>query len=128
MIHIADLRKNRSFDRFSGHFTPIRPTNHRRERNGLPTSWYPGNVFGPQRPLATVRPPHAPRRRPPEPARSGRTRTLPRWLLPATDRPIAKNRTDPISTSGSSISVCHRTRRFLRTKSFVPLHSPPLTR
>ena len=35
---------------------------------------------------------------------------------PATDRPIAKNRTGPISTSGSSISVCHRTRRFLRTK------------
>ena len=27
-----------------------------------------------------------------------------------------------------SIPVYHRTRRFLRTKSFVPLHSPPLTR
>jgi len=54
--------------------------------------------------------------------------TLPRWLPPATDRPIAKNRTGPISTSGSSISVCHRTRRFLRTQSFVPLQSPPLTR
>ena len=47
--------------------------------------------------------------------------TLPRWLLPATDRPIAKNQTGPISRSGSSISVCHRTSRFLRTKSFVPL-------
>jgi hypothetical protein len=46
--------------------------------------------------------------------------TLPRWLLPATERPIAKNQTGPISRSGSSISVCHRTRRLLRTKSFVP--------
>ena len=52
---------------------------------------------------------------------------LPRWLLPATDRPFAKSRTGPISASESSISVCHRTRRFLRTKQFVPLHSP-LTR
>ena len=29
MIHIADLRKNRLFDPFSGRFTPIRPTDHR---------------------------------------------------------------------------------------------------
>ena len=56
--------------------------------------------------------PHAPRRPPLGPAGSGRAQTLPRWRLPATDRPIAKNRTGPISTSGSSISVCHRTRRF----------------
>src|SRR5271157_4729800 len=47
--------------------------------------------------------PHAPRRPPLGPAGSGRAQTLPRWLLPATDRPIAKNRTGPISTSGPSI-------------------------
>ncbi len=63
---------------------------------------------------------HAPRRHPLGPAGSGRAQTLRRWLLPATDRPIAKKRTGPISTSESSISVCHRTRRFLRTKQFVP--------
>jgi hypothetical protein len=67
-------------------------------------------------------------RRPPGPAGSGRAQTLPHWLLPDTDSRFGKDPRGPISTSGSSISVCHRTRRFLRTKSFVPLHSPPLTR
>src|SRR5271165_1192019 len=67
-------------------------------------------------PLASRSTPPAPRRPPPEAAESGRAQTLPRWLLPATDRPIAKIRTGPISTSGPSISVCHLTRRFLRTK------------
>ena len=63
-------------------------------------------MFGPQRPPATVRPPHTPRRRPPEPARSGRTRTLPRWLLLATDREFPKTERGPISTSEPSISLC----------------------
>jgi hypothetical protein len=53
------LRKNRLFDPFSGRFTPIRPTNQRRERKGHPVSrtretWLVPNVH-----LATVLPPHA---------------------------------------------------------------------
>ena len=50
MSHVADSPKNRHFEPISGRFTPIRLTNHRRERNGLPTSWHPGNVGGPHRP------------------------------------------------------------------------------
>src|SRR5271157_871144 len=83
-------------------------------REGPRTFWDPGNVFGPQRPLATVRPPHAPRRRPPEPARSGRTRTLPRWLLPATYREFPKTERGPISTSEPSISLCAEPGGFCR--------------
>ena len=48
MGHVAYSSKNRLFEPVSGHFTPIRPTNPRRERHGLPT-------------LATVLPPTAPR-------------------------------------------------------------------
>ena len=36
--------------------------------------------------LATMLSPHAPRRHPPWPAGSGRAQTLPRWLLPSTNR------------------------------------------
>ena len=50
MGHVACSPKNRLFEPFSGRFTPIRPTNHRRERNGLPT-------------LATVLPPPTPNQR-----------------------------------------------------------------
>jgi len=41
--------------------------------------------------------PHSPLppRRPPGPAGSGPAQTLPRWLLPDTDRPIVKDRTGP---------------------------------
>jgi len=48
MGHVAYSPKNRLFEPVSGRFTPIRPTNPRRERHGLPT-------------LATVLPPPAPR-------------------------------------------------------------------
>jgi hypothetical protein len=48
MGHVAYSSKNRLFEPVSGHFPPIRPTNPRRERHGLPT-------------LATVLPPPAPR-------------------------------------------------------------------
>jgi len=34
-------------------------------------------------------------RRPPGPAGSGHAQTLPRWLLPSTDRRIGKDRTEP---------------------------------
>jgi len=43
-------------------------------------------------PLATVLSLHAD---PPRPAGSGRAQTLPRWLLPSTDRRIGKDRTGP---------------------------------
>ena len=48
MGHVAYSPKNRLFEPVSGRFTPIRPTNPRRERHGLPT-------------LATVLPPPASR-------------------------------------------------------------------
>ena len=48
MGHVAYSPKNRLFEPVSGRFTPIRPTNPRRQRNGLPT-------------LATVLSPPAPR-------------------------------------------------------------------
>jgi len=64
MSHVADSPKNRHFEPISGRFTPIRLTNHRRERNRLPTTWHPGNVGGPHRPLATVLPSPAPRSTP----------------------------------------------------------------
>ena len=50
MSHVADSPKKRHFVPISGRFTPIRPTNHRRERNGPPTAWHPGNVGGSHRP------------------------------------------------------------------------------
>ena len=48
MGHVAYSPKNCHFEPVSGRFTPIRPTNPRRQRNGLPT-------------LATVLSPPAPR-------------------------------------------------------------------
>ena len=52
-------------------------------------------------------------------------KTLPRWLLPATDRPIAKNRSDPISTSGPSIFSMSPKQAILRTNQSVSPRSPP---
>ena len=51
-------------------------------------------------PLATRHSPLATRHSPLPPT------TLPRWLLPDTDRRIAKTERGPISTSGPSISLC----------------------
>ena len=123
-IPIQELRRNRprsifpQKSPFRAHFRAFypHPAHESAPRaDGLPTFWH-RNAVASFDSLATVLPPPAPHR-PPGPAGSGPVQTLPRWLLPATDRPIAKNRTGPISTSGSSISVCHRTRRFLRAKS-----------
>ena len=47
----------------------------------------------PQR--STLHAPRHPRRHPPGPAGAGRAQTLPRWLLPGTNRRIAKDRTGP---------------------------------
>jgi len=50
MGHVAYSPKNRLFEPFSGRFTPIRPTNQRRERHGLPT---PATVLPPPTPRQT---------------------------------------------------------------------------
>ena len=60
-----------------------------------------------QWPLATILSPLATIScRPPGPAGSGRAQTLPRWLLPATDCRIAKDRMGLIWPSGPSILLC----------------------
>ena len=58
--------------------------------------------------------------RPPGPAGSGRAQTLPRWLLPATDCRIAKDRMGLIWPSGPSILIMHRARQFLWKIQSVP--------
>ncbi len=59
----------------------------------------PGSSFRNVTPSESVKAPSLatrhPSRRPLGPVGSGRAQTLPRWLLPATDRPIAKDRTGP---------------------------------
>ena len=44
---------------------------------------------------STLHAPRHPRRHPPGPAGAGRAQTLPRWLLPGTNRRIAKKRPGP---------------------------------
>ena len=52
-----------------------------------------------------------------------------RWLLHATDRRIGKDRTGPdLDERRRLYSVCHRTRRFLRTNQSVSSRSPPPNR
>src|SRR5271166_5577448 len=111
MSHVADSPQNRHFEPISGRFTPIRPQIIAASGMGYPILGTRETWVVPTVPLATVLPSHAPRSTPDQRGEVVH-RTSPPWLLPATDRPIAKNRTGPISTSGSSISVCHRTRRF----------------
>ena len=80
MGHVAYSSKNRLFEPVSGHFSPIRPTNPRRERNELPT-------------LATVLPPPASR---PTPNLRGEVvcrPSLSRWLPPTTDSRVPRDRT-----------------------------------
>ena len=56
---------------------------------------------------------HAPRRRPQGPAGSGRAQTLPRWLLPDTDRRIAKDTARPNYADWSSSFSMSPDGRFL---------------
>ena len=71
------------------------------------------------RPLSSRPTLHAPRRH----QRGQAVRRPSRWFLHATDRRIGKNRTGPDLDEHPSISLCHRNRRFLQTKSirFFPL-------
>ena len=52
MSHVADSPKNRHFEPISGRFTPIRPTNQRRERKGLTHFLAPGKRGWPPTPIA----------------------------------------------------------------------------
>jgi len=82
MSHVADSRKNRPFDPISGPFQGVLPPSgpRIRARKRPPAFWHKGNVVGLFRlsfstPLLSRHSP--PRRRPPEPAGSGRAQTLP---------------------------------------------------
>ncbi len=117
MIHVVDFEKTAFSTLFRGVLPPLGPQisaeSGRATQSLAPGE--PGWPPTPTRPLFSRPTPHAPRLTPHQRGQVLRGPS-PRWLLPATDRPIAKNRTGPISTSGPSISVCHRTRRFLPTK------------
>ena len=106
MGHVAYSSKNRLFEPVSGHFSPIRPTNPRRERNELPT-------------LATVLPP-ASRPTPPSGVRLGADPPSPAgYRLPPTAE-FPETGPGTISTSGPLYySVCHRTRRFVRANQTI---------
>ena len=134
MSHVADSPKSRHFEPISGRSTPSGPQISAKSGSG-------GSLLGtretwiiPTVPLATVlltphasRPTlHAPRQT------SGVEWCADPPLATACHRPPnCQKSKGPDLYERLSISVCHRTRRFLRTKSFnqfVPLHSPPLTR
>jgi len=55
-------------------------------------------------------------------------RPSPRWLLPATDHLIDKERTGPDLGKRSRYLSMRRTERFPRTKSSVQCHMPPPNR
>src|SRR5208283_4920354 len=74
-------------------------------------------------PLFSRPTPPAPRPTTPRPAGSGRAQTLPRWLLPATDHRIGKDRTGPDLDERPYYFSMRQARRFLRTKS---TYSSPL--
>ena len=97
MSHVADSPKNRHFEPISGRFTPIRPTNHRCERNGLPNSWHPGNVGGPHRLPGHCSP--VSRSTPEQRAQVMRRPSPAGYCLPPTVE-LAKTDRGPISTSG----------------------------
>jgi len=97
MIHVVDFEKTAFSTPFRGVLPPSGPQIMAESGMGYPLlgtreTWVVSTV-----PLATVLPPHAPRSTPHDagPAGSGRAQTLPRWLLPDTDRRIAKGRTRP---------------------------------
>jgi len=60
----------------------------------------PGADRRPLFPRSTLHAPRHPRRHPPGPAGSGRAQTLPRWLLPDTNRRFVKERTGPDRDEG----------------------------
>ena len=132
MSHVADSRKNRPSDPISGPFQGVLPPSGPRimgaeeathflaqRKRGWPLSTlFLDTTALP--PLATT------------PPSAGTNGDRPRADPPADYcmQPIAKAERGPIATSGPSLLVCHRTRRFLQTKSirFSPLAAAqPLT-
>ena len=103
MIYVAYSPKSRHFEPFSGHFAPIRPTNQRRERSGLSTSWHAGNVGRLHRSLATVLPPPASRST--TPGQRGRVvrSSSPAGYCQTPTAELPKTRRGPISTIGPSL-------------------------
>src|SRR5271157_1295125 len=46
-------------------------------------------------------------------------------ILPVTNGRFVKEQTGPISTNGPILSVCHRTRQFVRPSQSISPRSPP---
>ncbi len=97
MIHVVDFEKTALSTSFRGVLPPSGPQISAESSMGYPllgtretrvVSTIPWPLFS--RPT-----PPAPRPTTPRPAGSGRAQTLPRWLLPATDHRIGKDRTGP---------------------------------
>ena len=98
--HVVDFGKKRLFDPFSGLSTPSAPAHKSAPRaEGPPVSGTRETWLAPHVPLATVLPPHAPRRH----QRGQVVRDPPHWLLPDTDRQLSKIERGPITTNGPSI-------------------------
>ena len=94
MGHVAYSPRNRLFEPVSGRFTPIRPTNPRRQRNGLPT-------------LATVLSPPAPR-----PTSGVRLCVDPPPLATACHRPPSSPSTPLPAAEAEALVRCSSGRRW----------------
>src|SRR5271157_5972360 len=95
MIHVVDFEKTAFSTPFRGVLPPSGPQISAESGRGDPLfgnqeTWLVPNVH-----LDNVLPPHAPRSTTPGAAGSGREQTLPRRLLPFTDRRIGKDQTEP---------------------------------
>ena len=123
MIRVADSPKNRDFDLVSGRFTPIRPTDQRRERKGPTYFLAPGK---PGRPLFDSAAPRVSRR-------NQRVQVVPRpfpagyCLTPTADSRRAKTERGPISRSGPFLLVWPQTGDPYGKISVFP-RSPPVNR
>ena len=72
-------------------------------------------------------PPHAPRPTPHQRVQAGHRPSPAGYCHPPTPE-LTKTERGPISTSGLSISVCHRIGRSLQASQSFPPRSPPLNR
>jgi len=119
---VAFSRESRHFAPFSGVLPPFcHPTGFESGRAHSPSrsrkTWLAPTATWPLSSASRPRP-HGAR-----PAGSGRAQTLPRWLLPATDHRIGKDRTGPDLDERPLYFSMRQARRFLRTKS---TYSSPL--
>ena len=117
MIHVVDFEKTAFSTPFRGVLPPSGPQIIAESGMGYPLlgtreTWLAPNVH-----LATVLPPHAPRRN-----QRGQVvrRPFPAGYCLTPTAELAKTERGPISTSGAPISVCHRNRRFVRINQSVP--------